>query len=124
MDHSGPSRKPHGFSRAERLLKRRQFDHVMQGGISARAALMRMWANENDVGYPRLGLVVSRRHGNAVVRNRLKRLAREAFRLSKRRFACGMDIVISFRDAKGCTYKDVEKDVAELAEVLRRELRL
>lgn len=44
---------------------------------------LRLSAARNDLGHPRLGLVVSRKVGGAVVRNRWKRLLREAFRLSQ-----------------------------------------
>lgn len=45
----------------------------------------------------RLGVVVSRRVGNAVVRNRAKRLVREAFRTTRDLFASGLDVVVVVR---------------------------
>ena len=56
--------------------------------------MLTLYAVPNDLGYPRLGVSVGRTSGNAVVRNRLKRLMREAFRLSQDRVPQGYDYVL------------------------------
>ncbi|MBR1422177.1 MAG: ribonuclease P protein component [Ruminococcus sp.] len=63
----------------------------------------------NDTAYNRIGISVSKKVGNAVVRNRFKRICRAAYRLREDRFPIGYDIVFAAR--KGCdelTSKDIE----------------
>jgi ribonuclease P protein component len=63
--------------------------------LSARDGLFVVYALENDLGYPRLGVSISRGCAKAVVRNRLKRLLREAFRQNQEHIPAGFDYVVS-----------------------------
>lgn len=77
----------------EKLLKRAQFDAVFSTRKSAgNKRLVLHWA-DNELGHPRLGLVVSTRFGNAVERNRFKRRIREIFRTHKAEIG-SRDIVV------------------------------
>jgi len=71
---------------------------------------------ENGLGITRLGLTVSRKTGNAVKRNRVKRLIREFFRLNDTYFPQGYDIVITAK--KDASYLDLRKIKNELGEIL------
>jgi ribonuclease P protein component len=66
---------------------------------------------ENGLDHPRLGLSVSRKVGGAVVRNRWKRLLREAFRLRRHELPAGIDLVVIPR-------QEVEPELARLLESL------
>jgi ribonuclease P protein component len=71
------------FSKRLRLLSPSDFERVFAAKQSATDRLITMYGLRNECGHPRLGLVVSRRIGNAVERNRWKRLLREVFRLEQ-----------------------------------------
>jgi ribonuclease P protein component len=71
------------FPKRMRLLRPSEFEHVFAARQSAANQWIALYGAANEFGYPRLGLTVSRHRGGAVVRNRWKRLLREAFRLSQ-----------------------------------------
>ncbi|MEM4409548.1 MAG: ribonuclease P protein component [Candidatus Caldarchaeum sp.] len=69
---------------------------------------------KNSLGYPRLGMVVSRKTGNAVKRSRIKRVLREAFRLNKSLFN-SLDIVVMAKPGSHALgYREALKEIASL----------
>ena len=86
--------KRFSFPKAKRLLSNKQFKRVLGRGMSARNGLLIVYMAENVCGYPRLGVSVGKSCGNAVVRNRFKRLLREAFRESQDRLPRDFDYVL------------------------------
>jgi ribonuclease P protein component len=72
----------HGFPKSARLLKTSEFDRVFARRCSISDSLIVLHVAHALADEPRLGLVVSRKCGNAVKRNHWKRCLREAFRLS------------------------------------------
>ena len=85
------------FGPEHRLQHRRDFERVYRRGAMAKTASLRMFAlRRDDAGddeRPRLGLSIGTKVGTAVVRNRLKRWAREWFRTHKTD-VWGWDVIV------------------------------
>ena len=83
-----------GFPKSVRLLKSSEFERVFRTRCSASDRLIILYAARSELDYPRLGLTVSRKVGNAVFRNQWKRAIREAFRKVQHGLPRGLDLVI------------------------------
>lgn len=82
------------FGKSHRLLAPSDFRHVFQRARKRSAGGLVLYARPNDLGYPRLGIAISRKCSpRAVVRNRIKRIVREAFRVRKQGLG-GVDLVV------------------------------
>ncbi len=100
----------------ERLKKNSDFRIAYQKGKSKSAYLLVLISRENGLGISRLGITVSKKVGNSVVRHRVRRLIREAYRLNEDAFLPGMDyVVIAKANAKGKSFQDVEKTLMKTA---------
>jgi ribonuclease P protein component len=98
-----------------RLRTTAQFQRVYDRRCSAADGLLLIYVAENDLPYSRLGLSVSRKLGGAVVRNRWKRLIREAFRLSRTELPEGIDIVVIPRPTAEPALEPLRASLARLA---------
>jgi ribonuclease P protein component len=83
------------FPREERLRKRREFLRVYESGVKVKSKLFFVYVLENDLPYSRLGVTVSRKVGNTVIRNQVKRRFREVFRQNKQLVSPPSDLVIN-----------------------------
>jgi len=82
------------FSKRQRLLKNSQFKTVLSHRNRRGNKLLTLYSAPNGLDYARLGVSVGRSCGNAIARNRLKRLIRETFRQSQHVRASGHDYVV------------------------------
>lgn len=119
--------RPQGFPARLRLKQRRDFLRVQQTGHKhhVRHFLVFVAARSDDPKDPkvelasesptRLGITVTRKIGNAVMRNRIKRLVREAFRRNRSRLPSGLDLVwVAKQQAAEVEYADVVADFEAL----------
>jgi ribonuclease P protein component len=123
-----------GLSRMEPIqpdLRLRKHEHLrrpadFQAVYDARASVSDAWlllfAKPNGLPYARLGLSVSRKWGSAVVRNRIRRVFREAFRLSRVELPVGLDLILIPRSPNPPTTPTVQQSLTALARRLARRL--
>ena len=101
---------------SESLKKNQDFKTVYGHGKSCANRYLVMYVLGNDSSGNRLGISVSKKVGNSVVRHRLTRLIRESYRLNESHFSKGFDIVVIARvSAKNATYRDIEQALLKLA---------
>lgn len=96
-----------------RLRNRADFGRVYRYGKSfANRQLVVYWANRPEIEQFRLGVSVSKKVGNAVIRNRMRRLIKEIVRLNKDKLLDHVDIVFIVRKgALDLGYGELEKSV-------------
>ena len=100
------------FGKHVRICKRRDFLTVYQQGVRSYSENFTVITSRNQTGVSRLGITVSKKVGNAVQRNRIKRLIREYFRLNRSRLSTPQDIVvIAKKDSPLLKYQDICREL-------------
>jgi len=105
---------------SEGLKNTNQFKIVYNNGKSYANRDLVMYLRKNDSDTNRLGISVSKKVGNSVVRHRVTRLIRESYRLNEAKLLQGYDIVVVARaNAKGKDYFDICRAFLHLAKLHR-----
>jgi ribonuclease P protein component len=113
------------FRPRQRLRTRAQFDRVFRHGVRADGRLFLLIAAANGRGEDRLGLTVSRRVGEAVARNRVRRWLRESFRVLEQGKRPGVDLVVlAKKEIAASGLREVERELRERLRRLERSDRL
>lgn len=123
------SRKTHGMAKDEsfpkkfRLRTQSEFDAVYHNNVFAADNVLVIQAKTNGFNYSRLGLSIGRKVGNAVQRNRWKRVIRESFRKRRTQFPVGMDIVVRPRKGAICESAAVTRSLEQLVKRVAKKIK-
>jgi ribonuclease P protein component len=103
------------YRKSERITKKSRFKAIYEQGVWSSSKHFTTIVCSNTRGVKRLGITVTKKAGNAVKRNRIKRLIREFFRLNKALFPPGHDaVVMAKRNMPPLTYQEACRELTEL----------
>lgn len=103
---------------SESLKNYFDFQYVYKNGKSYANKYLVMYVLENNLNKNRLGISVSKKVGNSVVRHKVTRLIRESYRLHENIFNSGLDIVVIARNrASTVSYLEMESALLHLAKL-------
>lgn len=98
------------------LKQNHLFRRLYQKGKFSSGRCLVVYCRKNGLPYNRLGLTAGTKLGHAVVRNRIRRRIREAYRLSEERYVLGYDIVVVAR------HRAVDANYQEIAQCLAKQM--
>ncbi len=100
---------------SESLKKNMDFQNVYKNGKSYANKYLVMYVLKNDLNKNRIGISVSKKVGNSVIRHRITRLIRESYRLQEDVFNSSLDIVVIARSgAREVGYREIESALLHL----------
>lgn len=108
---------------SESLKDNKDFKNVYKTGRSYANKYLVMYVKKNDISknnqkINRLGISISKKVGNSVVRHRFCRIVREIYRLHEKIFNSGLDIVVVARNSAGnCDYYEIESAFLHLSKL-------
>lgn len=103
---------------SESLKKNRDFQMVYKEGKSLANRYLVLYVKENGLEKNRLGISVSKKVGNSIVRHRLTRLIRESYRLQEDMFNSGLDMVVIARvNAREKGYEEISRALMHLGKL-------
>ena len=106
-------KKDERLRKEERLRRKGDFETIAKEGARKHTKNFLIIARKNDRGFSRLGAVTSKRLGNAVERNRVKRLMREFFRRNKDRLPPSTDyVIVGKKGAQDLQYTQVANELS------------
>ena len=109
---------------SQSLKSNRDFENVYGRRKSCANKYLVMYVSENGTDINRLGISVSKKIGNSVVRHKVKRLIKESYRLHEDIFNSGLDIVVVARaGARDAKYADIESALLHVSKLHKSVLR-
>jgi ribonuclease P protein component len=119
---TGPATPSFRFRPHEHLRRSSDFRRVYERRRSVSDNWLIVYACENGRPHLRLGLSVSRKMGGAVQRNRLRRLYREAFRLTRHEMPVGLDLILIPRRPEPPSLMELKQSLPRLVRQIARKL--
>ena len=102
------------------IKKNEEFREIYHSGKSYANKYLVMYVKKSESETGRLGISVSKKVGNSVVRHRIARLIRESYRLNESKFHSGWDVIVVARQgAKGRNYFEINSAMLHLAKLHR-----
>ena len=106
------------MKKSDSLKKYNDFQKVYKTGKSYANKYLVAYIKKNGTDKNRIGISVSKKVGNSIVRHRVTRLIRESYRLQEDRFHCGIDIVIVARvSTKEVSYSEIESALLHIGKL-------
>ncbi|HWL08610.1 MAG TPA: ribonuclease P protein component [Planctomicrobium sp.] len=106
-----------------RIRSGRDFERIYEIKQKASDPILLIFGGTNGLPHSRIGLSVSRRHGNSVARHRLRRLLKEAFRLEQHHLPSGLDLIlIPGRESRHATQEMFRESLVQLSRRLAKRL--
>ncbi|MDI6781598.1 MAG: ribonuclease P protein component [bacterium] len=119
-------REDYGLPKTQRLLQLSEFNAVYSRGTAYHHRFFVLFVLPTNSTVRRVGIVAGKKVGNAVKRNRAKRLLREAYRLNKNKLIYGLDIVlVAKKMITNLTFHEVEKNLLYIfkkANIFKKEV--
>lgn len=109
------------FRPHHRLRSTRDFDRVYGQKQRTSDANVLIYMAKNELAWSRVGFSIGRKHGNSVIRHRLRRLLREAFRLSLPDLPTGWDFVLIPKESALPSVEELQKSLKTLAKRVSRK---
>lgn len=111
-----------GFPRQHRIVRSSDYRTIYAAGRKVHSARFVLFGRNNGLEHHRLGITVSRKVGNAVVRNRIKRLFREIFRRFATELPNNFDFIVNAKS--GCVDASYSELRVEFTAAARKICRL
>ena len=115
------------FPKEKRLRNKTEFDRMFKQGRRVSSGGMTLRFRTNGLEYPRLGMMIGRKSGNAVERNRLRRIFREVFRQKDNSEILNIDLLVTLykplKDLSNCDVRRVFNHLLSKITLQRKRFR-